>query len=115
MAYIHDIGMIDFSAFGRAMHPEFAAQSLFSAEMDDIVAIIWGENCANLAWRLVQLAAEGVLIQPPQTVLRELLALAVGHSKAKVPVELLNDRPALRRRLVEILATDLHTLSLIHI
>ena len=110
LAYIHDIGMIDFSAFGRAMHPEFAAQSLFSAEMDDIVAIIWGENCANLAWRLVQLAAEGVLIQPPQTVLRELLALAVGHSKAKVPVELLNDRPALRRRLVEILATDLHTL-----
>lgn len=48
LAYVHDIGMIDFSAFGRAMHPEFAAQSLFSAEMNDLVEIIWGENSATI-------------------------------------------------------------------
>ncbi len=25
LAYFHDVGMIDFSVFGRSMHPEFAA------------------------------------------------------------------------------------------
>src|SRR4029079_12222729 len=34
LAYLHDIGMVDFSAFGRAMHPEYAAQAVFSAPFD---------------------------------------------------------------------------------
>src|SRR5262245_45801670 len=29
VAYLHDIGMIDFRPFGRAMHPEFASQTVF--------------------------------------------------------------------------------------
>jgi hypothetical protein len=110
LAYVHDIGMVDFSAYGRAMHPESAVHSIFSAAMDDVIEDIWRENSANLAWRLYQLAEEGALTQPPQTVLREMLALAVGHSKSKVPVAVLNDRAALRRYLIDILASDLHTL-----
>lgn len=110
LAYVHDIGMVDFSAFGRAMHPESAVQTIFSGQMDEVIEAIWTENSANLAWRLYQLAEEGALIQPPQAVLRELLALAVGHSKSKVPVAMLNDRAGLRRYLIEIIATDLRVL-----
>ncbi len=111
LAYFHDIGMVDFTAFGRAMHPESAVHSIFSAAMDELIEAIWRENSANLAWRLYQLAEEGALAQPPKTVLRELLALTVGHSKSKVPVTMLNDRAALRHYLVHITATDLQTLS----
>jgi hypothetical protein len=110
LAYVHDIGMVDFSAFGRAMHPESAVHSIFSAAMDETIEAIWRENSANLAWRLVQLAEEGALTQSPKMVLRELLALAVGHSKSKVPVTMLNNRAALRQYLIHITATDLHTL-----
>jgi hypothetical protein len=28
VAYLHDIGMADLTEFGRAMHPEFAAQAV---------------------------------------------------------------------------------------
>ncbi len=37
LAYLHDIGMRDFSAFGRAMHPEFATQAVFRRDFDDLV------------------------------------------------------------------------------
>ena len=110
LAYLHDIGMIDFSAFGRAMHPEYAAQAVLSAEMDDLIAALWHENSGNLAWRLTQLAQAGALASEPRTVLRELLAMTIGHSKSKVPIDLLNDRPALRRRLQVVAGTDLRVL-----
>ena len=32
MAYLHDIGMVDFSKFGRTMHPEYASQHVFKLE-----------------------------------------------------------------------------------
>ena len=110
LAYLHDIGMIDFSAFGRAMHPEYAAQAVLSTEMDDLVAALWHENSGNLAWRLTQLAQVGALAEEPQMVLRELLALTIGHSKSKIPIELLNDRPALRHRLLAVAGADLRVL-----
>lgn len=110
LAYLHDIGMIDFSAFGRAMHPEYAAQAVLSAEMDDLMTTLWHENSGNLAWRLTQLAQAGALASEPRTVLRELLALTIGHSKSKVPIDLLNDRPALRHRLLAVAGTDLRVL-----
>ncbi len=110
LAYLHDIGMIDFSAFGRAMHPEYAAQAVLSAEMDDLVAALWHENSGNLAWRLTRLAQAGALAAEPQTVLRELLAMSIGHSKSKIPIDLLNDRPALRHRLLTVAGADLRVL-----
>src|SRR5512142_836551 len=37
LAYLHDIGMRDLSAFGRAMHPAVAAQSISHCSLDPVV------------------------------------------------------------------------------
>lgn len=110
VAYNHDIGMRDFSAFGRAMHPEFATQEVFATAYDEIVDVIWNENCGNVAWRLVNLADHGDLGEDPRLVLREMLAMAVGHSKSKVPIDVLNDPRTLRGVMLESTAVDLHHL-----
>lgn len=110
LAYLHDIGLVDFSPFGRTMHPECAAQVVFDPAHDDIVEAMWHENSGNLAWRLVNLAAEGQLAVPPQTVLRELLAMSLGHAKSKVPVAQLNDPVQLRAVMHAAVSTDLRDL-----
>ncbi len=112
MAYLHDIGMVDFSKFGRVMHAEFASQSVFSLEFDPIVDTIWTENWGNIAWRLTNLATRNVLLQPPREVLREMLALSNCHSKSKVPIELLTRPPALRQLMHNVLGTNLEALYL---
>jgi metal-dependent HD superfamily phosphatase/phosphodiesterase len=61
LAYLHDIGMSDLSPFGRAMHPEFAAQSVFDDPLDDVVQTMWDDNCSNIAWQLAQLFKSRVL------------------------------------------------------
>jgi hypothetical protein len=110
VAYLHDIGMVDFSAFGRAMHPEFASQAVFSPEFEPIIETIWLENCGNVAWRLSNLAAAGLLDQPPQLVLREMLAMSNCHSKSKTPIQVLNDPEKLRQLMCQIVMTDLRQL-----
>lgn len=110
LAYNHDIGMRDFSAFGRAMHPEFAAQEVFSPAYDALVEEIWEENSGNLAWRLVTLKQLGLIDGSPQRALRELLAMAVGHSKSKVPIATLNDPLALRQTMITSVSADLQHL-----
>jgi hypothetical protein len=110
LAYLHDIGMADFSAFGRAMHPEFAAQAVFTPEFDEWVEDIWAQDCGGMAGRLRSLAHAGRLAQPPETVLRELLALSMGHSKSKIPVSVLNNPLALRTIAQTCVGTDLQTL-----
>lgn len=107
LAYLHDIGMVDFSGFGRAMHPDFALQTVFQPEFDPIVQTIWDENCGNSAWRLLNLARRGVLEQDPLLTLRELLAMSIGHSKSNVPIGVLNDPRELRRVLLHSATTDL--------
>lgn len=109
LAYLHDIGMVDFSLFGRAMHPEYAAQAVFSAEFDWLVDALWDADGAVGA-RLRQLAEDGALEQPPKLVFRELLALSMAHSKSKVPVAMLNDRGGLRALLQRSIGTDLQAL-----
>ncbi|HRW11278.1 MAG TPA: hypothetical protein P5121_39535, partial [Caldilineaceae bacterium] len=110
VAYLHDIGMRDFSPFGRTMHPEAAAQLVFLPEFDELVEMIWEMNCSNVAWRLLQMDCQNYLPQPPRLVLRELLALAACHSKSKVPVAQLNDPMQLRRTMQQSVGTDLHYL-----
>lgn len=110
LAYLHDIGMKNFSAFGRAMHPEFAAQLMFTPEFDVWVELLWHENAGNVAWRLMNLAMQGALTQPPQLVLRELLSLSMAHSKTKVPIDILNDASILRATLQRCVSTELHYL-----
>jgi len=107
LAYLHDIGMIDFSGFGRAMHPDFALQAVFQPDFDAIVHTIWEENCGNAPWRLLNLTQRGDLEQDPLVMLRELLAMSIGHSKSNVPIGVLNDPRELRRVLLHSATTDL--------
>jgi hypothetical protein len=108
VASLHDIGMVDFSAFGRAMHPEFASQALFEPEFDHVVDAVWHSDCGGIASRLKDLASAGSLAQDPQLVLRELLAMTNCHSKSKVPVAILNDRRRLREHMQRVIAENLN-------
>ncbi|KPV46022.1 hypothetical protein SE17_43745, partial [Kouleothrix aurantiaca] len=104
-ALLHDIGMIDFRPFGRAMHPEFASQAVFDPAFDHIIDAIWQGDCGGIASRLRDLAS--ALGQEPRLVLRELLALSNCHSKSKVPVAVLNDRLRLRAHMQQTIGDDL--------
>ena len=110
LAYLHDIGLKNYSAFGRAIHPEYAAQLIFTPEFDPLIEALWSENTGGVAWRLLNLSIQGKLSLEPRLMLRELLALAMGHSKSKVPVSVLNHWPTLRQRLQTAVGTDLHYL-----
>ena len=110
LAYLHDIGMSDLSPFGRAMHPEFAAQSVFDGTLDNIVSTMWNDNCGNVAWHLSQLFKAGALKRDPQIVFRELLSMSIGHSKSKVPVTVLDDPAALRKQMQLVISHNLRHL-----
>ena len=110
LTYLHDIGMCDMSPYGRAMHPEFAAQAVYAPDFEAVLATLWEENCGNLPWRLLNLASQGLLAADPRLVLRELLAMAMCHSKRKAPMEILNDPKRLRRMMQRSVSTDLHVL-----
>ncbi|MCW3100814.1 MAG: TerB-like [Chthonomonadaceae bacterium] len=112
LAYIHDIGMMDNTPFGREMHAEFATQEVFSARFDAWIETIWNENSGNMAWRLLDLNRRGEMAQDPKRVLREMLSMANAHSKTKVPVAVLNDVQALRRTMQFALGMDLRSLHL---
>lgn len=110
LAYLHDIGMADFSAFGRAMHPEFAAQAIFTPEFDELIEALWLHDCGGMTSRLQSLARSGDLAQPPEIVFREMLSLSMAHSKSKVPIAILNDPAILLLVMQKTIATDLQTL-----
>ncbi len=112
LSYLHDIGMSDFSPYGRKMHPQYAAQAVFSGELDTWVRQAWDENLGNIAWRLVNLERRGLLPQAPEDIFREMLALSMGHSKSKVPMDVLNEPSRLRAVLLRTLTTDLQVLHL---
>ncbi len=107
LAYLHDIGMTDLSPYGRAMHPEFAAQAVFTGELDAVIADLWTQNCGHVAQHLSCLAETGALKRDPHLIFRELLALAVGHSKSKVPIETLDNPSAFRSHLQSMLSHSL--------
>jgi hypothetical protein len=107
LAYLHDIGMCDFSPFGRAMHPEFAAQSVFDGSLEDVVCTLWEDNCGDVAWHLTKLFKAGVLKRDPQIIFRELLSMSIGHSKSKTPVTVLDDPAALRRLMQSVIGHNL--------
>jgi hypothetical protein len=110
VALLHDIGMIDFRPFGRAMHPEFASQAVFDRSFDYVVDAIWHSDCGGIASRLHGLSSAGALTQDPRLVLRELLAMANCHSKTKVPVTIVNDQRLLREHMQQTIGEDLQVL-----
>ncbi len=110
LAYLHDVGMSKPGPMGRAMHPEFAAQLVFSELFDDVIETLWSENSGNMAWRLQQCADQGLLNDEPRRVLREILSLSVCHSKSKVPIALVNDPRRLAAHMRVTLTSDLEHL-----
>jgi hypothetical protein len=106
LAYLHDIGMLDFSDYGRAMHPEFAAHMIFNPQFDPWIDRLWEDNVGNLSWHLTHLIA-GPLDGNARTFLRELLALSFCHSKSTCPVADLNDPQRLRALALQLLTNEL--------
>jgi len=107
VAYLHDIGMMNFSAKGRVMHPEYAAQLVYTPEFDSLLKLLWDTNSGNVAWRLLNLSLKNILEQEPLLILREILSLSLCHSKSKIPIEKLNDRKQLRQVIQYSLRSDL--------
>ena len=112
LAYLHDIGMVDSSPIGRSVHAEYAAQAVFTAAFDPWIATLMAQNVGGMAARLQSLASGGALTQPPELVLREMLALSMAHSKSAVPISVLNERATLRTIMQNSVGTDLSTLYL---
>jgi hypothetical protein len=111
LAYLHDIGMIDLSPAGRAMHPEFVTQEVLGPGFDALLEKMWHHDPSGFAARYDALESTGDLgSQPPLEVFRESLAMANCHSKSKVPVAVLNDLKRLRRLMIDASTTDLQTL-----
>ncbi|MCP4346022.1 MAG: hypothetical protein GY795_10915 [Desulfobacterales bacterium] len=110
LAYLHDIGMKDFSVAGRTMHPEFAAREVFKPLFDRFIHMVWDENWGNIAWHLHNLSVKGYLAQNPETVMREMLSMSMCHSKTKVPADVLNDQKKLGKALQKSVGTNLNHL-----
>jgi hypothetical protein len=105
-AYFHDIGMRDQTAAGRRVHAIYAAHAVFSAGADDLVQRLVAGG-GPVVRRLEQVDREDPFGAPVDVVLRELLSLAMAHSKSTVPTRTLDDRSALRRLMQRSLFTDL--------
>ncbi len=107
LAYLHDIGMCDFTALGRFMHPEFAAQFVFDAEFDEMFGLLWAKNAGNVPWMINSLFKDRYDENRIKIIFREILALSAGHSKSKMPVAILNDPKRLKKRMTTILSKPL--------
>ena len=68
VAFVHDIGMVDLSPVGRAMHPEFATQAVLGPEFDDIMARLWATRSWRDRGRLGEGAAGLSRAQSPEAV-----------------------------------------------
>lgn len=101
LAYVHDIGMVEPTAAGRRVHPQFAAQTALGRGFDELAAGLWDADAAGLRSRLEAAAADGAAFAVPlRLVAREIVAAALAHSKSAVPSAVLDDRRRLRRVLV---------------
>jgi hypothetical protein len=107
-AYVHDIGMADFSPFGRTVHPEAAAQTVFDHSFDPVINRMWEEDSGSVRSRILSLTSAGELEGDPRTVVRELLAMAACHSKRTASADTLADRARLRRAMQKAISTHLH-------
>jgi hypothetical protein len=89
------------------MHAYTVAQKVLSPEFDNLLQAIWDENAGNIPWKLTSLTS---LEEDPHLVLREMLALAICHSKSAIPVEFLCDPQKLRKAMLCCAVIDLQDL-----
>lgn len=104
LAFVHDMGMVDCTPYGRWVHAYYASQFVFTEAFDDLAASLWANDAGRLrSWT----TAHGV---GSELMLRSLLGLAAAHSKSRIPIEMLGDRRALRERFRYIMETPLETI-----
>ena len=106
IAYIHDVGMNELTRDGRRVHAIYAAQIPFSGAMDDVLARLW-EAGGPVVARIDSVGAVAPFRVAGDVVLRELAALALGHSKSMVPATLHRDFARLRRALQQAVFVEL--------
>jgi hypothetical protein len=107
LAYVHDIGMVEPTAAGRKVHPQFAAQTVLGAGFDDLADALWQADAGGLRTRLLALHSTTPPAVPLPQCAREVLAMALCHSKSAVPAAWLDDRPRLRQLMLRACFTDL--------
>ena len=109
LTYIHDAGMHDSTPEGRRVHALHAAHVPFSGAIDDVLDLLMRDG-GPVVRRIAAVNDTAPFAAPADVVLRELISLAVGHSKSAVPSALLGDRTALRRlmQIVVLSEPDLH-------
>lgn len=105
MAYIHDVGMVDMTHVGRATHALYAAHIAFAPDVDALVDHLLSPGPVRESLDEIERADPfGVSVD---TVVREVLSLAVAHSKSKVPASVLADSIGLTRRMRSIIFTSM--------
>ena len=97
--YLHDIGMVSPTPEGRKAHPQFAAREPFRARFDDLAQMIWIANVGGIPARIIDIDKREPFSCEAPTVLREILALAMCHSKTAVPMSVFTDARVLRSTL----------------
>jgi hypothetical protein len=106
LAYLHDVGMHDPTPDGRRIHAIYAAHVPFSGEMDDVIDQLSNDD-GPVVRRIAEVDAVAPFAVSTKVVLRELVALAVAHSKSTVPAALLGDLAALRALMRHVVLADL--------
>jgi len=107
LAYLHDIGMAEFSKEGRFMHPEYAAQFVFQPDFQPLLDQLWKGNSGGLP-SFLQEYLKPLGMQPKaKDILREMLALAQAHSKSKAPAHWFDNIGEFRTKLQHIISTPL--------
>lgn len=105
MAYIHDAGMVDMTPVGRATHALYAAHLAFTPQVDPLVDHLLSPG--PVRDRLEEVDAAAPFGMPLEAVVREVLSLAVAHSKSKVPAQVLCEPEELAGRLRAIVFTPM--------
>lgn len=105
IAYIHDVGMVDMTPVGRATHALYAAHIAFAPDVDVLADHLLSPGPVRETLDAIErVDSFGV---PLDTVVREILSLAVAHSKSKVSAEVLADPAELGRRMRSIISTSM--------
>ena len=106
IAYVHDVGMYDPTPTGRRIHALYGAHFPFSGAMDDVIDRLCAD-AGPVIRRIETVDAAAPFFVASDVIMRELISLAVAHSKSAVPSALLGDVTALKRLMRHVILSDL--------
>jgi hypothetical protein len=108
LTYLQDIGLCNMTHYGLTMHSEFGSQAVFAPKINKLIEKhLWEESAGNVGWTLWNMHAKGFLVQKPEIVLKEILAMCMCQDPDKVSLEVLEDNEKLRDILQKSIQTNL--------